>query len=110
MSNGICFLAHWLVIDGNQPSTPENPVPQSSEYNNLLDQMPSTSTANVPPVLRLLAKRVRKTMPVQIKTTTMHTICLEQQIFFKEILEAAMGNDEGKRTVRFHFEIQLIFF
>jgi hypothetical protein len=65
------------------------------------DQQPSTSTDNNPPVLRLLAKRVRKSTPVQIKTTMTHAVSLEQQIFFKEIIEAIMGNDEQRRIVSF---------
>lgn len=64
------------------------------------DQQPSTSlTSNNPPLLRVLAKRARKTMPVQIKTMTNHPVCLEQQIFFKEVMEAIMGNDEAPRKV-----------
>jgi hypothetical protein len=66
------------------------------------DQQPSTSATDTnPPVLRLLAKRARKITPVQIKTTTTHSVCLEQQIFFKEVIEAIMGSDDSKRAVSF---------
>jgi transcription initiation factor TFIID subunit 6 len=88
------------VIDGKQPAIPENPSPEVNEFNTLADQQPSTSaTDNNPPILRLLAKQTRKATPVQIKTTTTHSVCLEQQIFFKEIMEAVMGSDDSKRSV-----------
>lgn len=91
------------MIDGKQPATPENPLPETNEYV-MSDQQPSTSTDNNPPVLRLLAKRVRKSTPAQIKTTMTHTDSLEQQVFFKEIMEAIMGNDEQRRIVSLEIE------
>lgn len=91
------------MIDGKQPATPENPLPETNEYV-MSDQQPSTSTDNNPPVLRLLAKRVRRSTPAQIKTTMTHTDSLEQQVFFKEIMEAIMGNDEQRRIVSLEIE------
>jgi len=104
---GGCFADeyHWRDGIGPRESRPVKVnthwggVAETNEFGNLLsDQQPSTSTDIHPPLLRLLAKSERKTMPVQIKTTTNHSICLEQQIFFKEVLEAIMGNDEIKRN------------
>lgn len=44
----------------------------------------------------------KTTEHVNIKTTTTHTLSLEQQVYYKEITEAIMGNDDQKRTEALH--------
>lgn len=90
------------MIDGQQPAIPENPTPEPQPSKP--SQLPSPAEVNTgqvdrnrPILLSQLAKSVRKTEQVQIKTTTTHALSLEQQIFFKEITEAIVGNDEAKR-------------
>lgn len=72
----IIFIGHWLVIDGIQPTIPENPVPEIHEETpmeqNELKQ--DKKAENGPLLLNQLAKNVRKTEQVQVKTVTTHTI------------------------------------
>uniref|UniRef100_A0A1I7Z147 Transcription initiation factor TFIID subunit 6 n=1 Tax=Steinernema glaseri TaxID=37863 RepID=A0A1I7Z147_9BILA len=97
--------AHWLVIDGEQPSVPENPLPETLKESmpekmdtDLTSQMENNDYSG--PLLN--ARNIPQTEQVQIKTTTTHALCMEQQIFFKEITEAIMGGDEIKRTEALH--------
>uniref|UniRef100_A0A1I7XFR5 Transcription initiation factor TFIID subunit 6 n=1 Tax=Heterorhabditis bacteriophora TaxID=37862 RepID=A0A1I7XFR5_HETBA len=73
-----------------------------------LDRKQTTSSANCSntdvtqdDAARLMnaLKGVRKTEQINVKTTTTHTLSLEQQVFFKDVTEAIMGNDDEKRTV-----------
>ncbi|CAD5229115.1 unnamed protein product [Bursaphelenchus okinawaensis] len=89
--------AHWLVIDGEQPAIPENPQPEKPKLMPV-QNLPSTSMDESPLLLKQLGKNVRKITQVQIKTISTHPISLEQQVFFKEVMEAAMGTDDNKRN------------
>ena len=97
----VVIKPHWLAIDGVQPAIPENPVV-------LPDEEPIETSAEKPILKRkagpLLIKEAARKMPrteqVQNKNATTHTLSVEQQIFFKEIMETIMGSDETKRTVR----------
>ncbi|KAI1724421.1 TATA box binding protein associated factor (TAF) domain-containing protein [Ditylenchus destructor] len=100
----ITMKAHWLVIDGVQPAIPENPAPELEPEAPLVNGQekgvePTTSSL----LLNQLAKSVRKTEQVQVKThTATHALSLEQQVFFKEITEAIMGGDTTKQTEALH--------
>uniref|UniRef100_A0A915D957 Transcription initiation factor TFIID subunit 6 n=1 Tax=Ditylenchus dipsaci TaxID=166011 RepID=A0A915D957_9BILA len=99
--------SHWLVIDGQQPAIPENPVIQMQQEAPVVNLDEKTNRLpnyeDAPLLLNQFAKLVRKTEQVQVKThTTTHALSLEQQVFFKEITEAIMGNDETKRTEALH--------
>lgn len=84
-----------------QPAIPENPAPEIEPEAPLVNGQekgaePTTSSL----LLNQLAKSVRKTEQVQVKThTATHALSLEQQVFFKEITEAIMGGDTTKQTV-----------
>ncbi|VDD89880.1 unnamed protein product [Enterobius vermicularis] len=96
--------AHWLVIDGVQPAVPENPTPVIEEeacVSNVGD-VPAAGTAVGPSIFGQSGRGLRKTEQVQIKTITTHALSVEQQIFFKEITEAIMGNDDARRTEALH--------
>lgn len=98
--------AHWLVINGTQPAIPENPLPATTPSEKLLlagiDQNRASTSSSLGGgsglLLNQLAKSVRKTEQVQIKSTTTHALSLEQQVFFLKIMEAIMGQDENKRN------------
>lgn len=72
----IKFLGHWLVIDGVQPTIPENPVPEIPEETPMeqSDLKLDKKADNGPLLLGNLVKQVRKTEQVQMKASTTHTI------------------------------------
>ncbi|VDK55906.1 unnamed protein product [Anisakis simplex] len=107
--------AHWLVIDGEQPAVPENPIPKydedlastaSSSVNEKVEQQQQNDIGGSHSLLSILSsqntKKLRKIEQIQVKTITTHTLSLEQQIFFKEITEAIMGSDDSRRTEALH--------
>lgn len=96
--------AHWLAIDGVQPSIPENPPPQSK------DQLVADS---VDPAAKLKSGDARdnklgtvlgalhkmKTVEtVNVKQLASHELSVEQQLYYKEITEACVGSDEARRA------------
>ena len=96
--------AHWLAIDGVQPSIPENPPPQSK------DQLVADS---VDPAAKLKGENARdnklgmvlgqlakmKTVEtVNVKQLASHELSVEQQLYYKEITEACVGSDEARRA------------
>ncbi|KAE9554185.1 hypothetical protein FO519_002606 [Halicephalobus sp. NKZ332] len=94
----VLVTPHWLVIDGIQPAIPENPLKESD---NKKDEKKSTEEVRLSNtlILKEMAKKVPKAEHVEVKTTTTHTVPLEQQVFFKEIMETVMCSDEAKRTI-----------
>ncbi|KAL3104140.1 hypothetical protein niasHS_002167 [Heterodera schachtii] len=98
----VTVKAHWLAINGVQPAVPENPLPPTpKDALPLANEEDSASTSAGPTSRTLLlnqyAKSMRKTEQVQIKSTTTHSLSLEQQVFFLKIMEAIMGTDQQKR-------------
>uniref|UniRef100_A0A183C962 Transcription initiation factor TFIID subunit 6 n=1 Tax=Globodera pallida TaxID=36090 RepID=A0A183C962_GLOPA len=103
----VAIKAHWLAINGVQPAVPENPLPLMPK-----DALPmaneedrASTSAGVTSRTLLLnqyMKSMRKTEQVQVKSTTTHSLSLEQQVFFLKIMEAIMApsEDEQKRLVR----------
>jgi len=95
----VLVTPHWLVIDGVQPAIPENPSKESDTVKK--DEKKSTEDARLSStlILKEIGKKVPKTEHVEVKTATTHTVPLEHQVFFREIMETVMCSDEAKRTM-----------
>lgn len=84
----VSIRAHWLAIEGKQPTINENPeiIPKADVNGDALDPMKSQT------------KKRYNLESSKIKTSNPHELSLEQQIYYKEITEACVGSDEKKRS------------
>jgi len=95
--------AHWLAIDGIQPSIPENPPPQSKDQLVADSVDPAaklkTGDAKDNKLASVLGQAKMKTVEtVNVKQLASHELSVEQQLYFKEITEACVGSDESRRA------------
>ncbi|XP_050349736.1 transcription initiation factor TFIID subunit 6 [Nymphalis io] len=100
----VSLRAHWLSVDGVQPTVPENPPPLSKESQKLesVDPItklskPATKDAVGKPVCGKAA-RLKASESVHVKQLATHELSVEQQLYYKEITEACVGSDEGRRA------------
>uniref|UniRef100_A0AC35UF66 TAF domain-containing protein n=1 Tax=Rhabditophanes sp. KR3021 TaxID=114890 RepID=A0AC35UF66_9BILA len=94
--------AHWLVIEGVQPLIPENPAPEILPHT--LEKKKDgrkheRSISDSPYLIGSVTKDLLKTEQVQIKTTTTHSISLEQQIFFNKIMELIISSSAEQQRL-----------
>ncbi|XP_049887529.1 transcription initiation factor TFIID subunit 6 isoform X2 [Pectinophora gossypiella] len=96
--------AHWLSVDGVQPTVPENPPPLSKEAQKLesVDPItklskPTNKDATGKPMCGKAA-RLKASESVHVKQLATHELSVEQQLYYKEITEACVGSDEGRRA------------
>ncbi|XP_005100271.1 transcription initiation factor TFIID subunit 6 [Aplysia californica] len=102
----VSIKAHWLSIDGVQPSLPENPPPASKDLQKqeILDTTLKASTARLhkrahPEVGKHKHHHHHKHKDtVKLKNLTTHELSVEQQYYYKEITESCVGPDELKRS------------
>ncbi|CAH0722699.1 unnamed protein product, partial [Brenthis ino] len=100
----VSLRAHWLSVDGVQPTVPENPPPLSKESQKLesVDPItklskPANKDAAGKPVCGKAA-RLKASESVHVKQLATHELSVEQQLYYKEITEACVGSDEGRRA------------
>ncbi|XP_062607356.1 transcription initiation factor TFIID subunit 6-like [Saccostrea cucullata] len=102
----ISLKAHWLCIDGIQPSTAENPPPASKDQQQkeILDttiKKVIDKQQKVPPVAepsKIKHKHKAITDLAKVKDLSTHELSVEQQLYYKEITEACVGPDEARRS------------
>ncbi|XP_073945292.1 TBP-associated factor 6 isoform X1 [Choristoneura fumiferana] len=100
----VSLRAHWLSVDGVQPTVPENPPPLSKESQKLesVDPIsklskPANKDAAGKPICGKAA-RLKASESVHVKQLATHELSVEQQLYYKEITEACVGSDEGRRA------------
>lgn len=98
----VTLRAHWLCIDGIQPTIPENPPPVAKEVQKLesVDPVskinkPNKEASGKPSTGK---QKLRNVETVQIKQLATHELSVEQQLYYKEITEACVGSDEARRA------------
>lgn len=99
----VTLRAHWLCVDGIQPTVPENPPPLSKESQALdsvnpvvkLEQGMTKDTAGKPATGKL--HKLKNVETVHVKQLATHELSVEQQLYYKEITEACVGSDEPRR-------------
>uniref|UniRef100_A0A182QAX3 Transcription initiation factor TFIID subunit 6 n=1 Tax=Anopheles farauti TaxID=69004 RepID=A0A182QAX3_9DIPT len=95
--------AHWLAVEGVQPTVPENPPPLSKDVQALesvnpahkLDKTNLKDTTGKPTINK---HKLKNSETVQVKQLAQHELSVEQQLYYKEITEACVGSDEARRA------------
>lgn len=100
----VSLRAHWLCVDGIQPTVPENPPPLSKEAQaqdsvnpiKKLEANLSKDIAGKPSTGKL--HKFKNVETVHVKQLATHELSVEQQLYYKEITEACVGSDEARRA------------
>lgn len=99
----VSLRAHWLVVDGIQPTIPENPAPlskesQATESVNPLKKLEKSDLKDTTGKPAIKAHKFKTHETVNLKQLATHELSVEQQFYYKEITEACVGADEGRRA------------
>jgi len=100
----IGLKAHWMSIDGVQPNIPENPTPEQVFQLDILvnkkTPQPNDRSSKVPSNNPLLNSTQLESNngKTKLKEVFSHELAVEQQLYYKEITEAAVGSDEKRRA------------
>ncbi|XP_063224205.1 transcription initiation factor TFIID subunit 6 [Bacillus rossius redtenbacheri] len=97
--------AHWLCIEGVQPTVPENPPPVSKDAQKLESIDPVGKLGKLGKEKESCGKpatgkfhKLRNVETVHVKQLATHELSVEQQLYYKEITEACVGSDEARRA------------
>lgn len=100
----VSLRAHWLCVDGVQPTIPENPPPLSKDLQqedsvNPISKLDKTTTKDIAgkPTTGKTHK-LKNVETVHVKQLATHELSVEQQLYYKEITEACVGSDESRRA------------
>ncbi|XP_070505259.1 transcription initiation factor TFIID subunit 6-like [Chironomus tepperi] len=99
----VSLRAHWLCVDGIQPTIPENPPPlakdaQIQDSVNPVKKLEKTDLKDTTGKPAIKAHKLKTFETVHIKQLAQHELSVEQQFYYKEITEACVGADEGRRA------------
>jgi len=98
----ITLRTHWLSIDGIQPAVPENPPLLSKDQQRVESSDPASKSGKFgDKTKKPLPLKKQRTETVNVKQLTAHELSVEQQLYYKEITEACVGSDEGRRAEAF---------
>lgn len=96
------FTAHWLAIEGVQPTIPQNPLPSDIK--------------NLPPIVRgatslvlgndvlsssVDGKEVEKKKETEIKPLVKHILSKELKLYFDKVVEVLVSTDPEKEHLRY---------
>ncbi|KAJ9661673.1 histone H4-like TAF Taf6, SAGA complex subunit [Neophaeococcomyces mojaviensis] len=85
----ISFTAHWLAVEGVQPTIPQNPTSNESRNLELLPKGPNTN-----PALAAMANADNTTTKPQVK----HILSKELQLYFEKVCSSVL--DEAQPEYR----------
>lgn len=97
----VSIKAHWLSIEGMQPTVPENPPPVSKEAQKTESIDPASKLSKNGGPVKSNASKLMKNKHVEtvkVKQLATHELSVEQQLYYKEITEACVGSDESRRA------------
>ncbi|XP_015907860.1 transcription initiation factor TFIID subunit 6 [Parasteatoda tepidariorum] len=94
----VAVKAHWLSIEGIQPTIPENPPPISKDQQKLESMDPSAKTPKIGANKNSKEEISKQLEIVRLKQLATHELSVEQQLYYKEITEACVGSDEPRRA------------
>jgi transcription initiation factor TFIID subunit 6 len=99
----VSLKVHWLSIDGIQPAIPENPPPLSKDQQKVESVDPALALKKQSQIKpnqqqKLQQKKKKQVEMVRVKQFATHELSVEQQLYYKEITEACVGSDEGRRS------------
>lgn len=80
----ISFTAHWLAVEGVQPSIPQNPTSADSRHQELLPKGPGANSS-----LTALSGQDS----VTVKPLVKHILSSELQLYFERITHAILNDD-----------------
>lgn len=87
MPRAVSFTAHWLAIEGVQPSIPQNPLPSEVKA--------------LPPQIRGSQKNHSASAlaeDVEVKPLVKHVISKELQLYFDRVVKALLNSNEDETS------------